>query len=352
MAAELDEITARISVLVRALQVRGIYDTSMEGLGSLLTDTGEDNRMFPVSNLAAYLGKGSAGGHTLQNVVQFLPIDMIATVLIGLYDARDRVKQTLFEVSGLSDILRGHVDSRVKLGQSRLKGQFASQRLDQRRRAIERAARNVIRLKAEIIAEQFDPTTLRELSGFDHLPEIVRLAQGGEPGTPDRIFGAVAQLLRNDKLRGFRIDIETDSTVALDDQEQKEARVEFLGAAGTFLEKTLPVVQAVPMIAPLMGEMLLFAVRGFRAGRTFESAFEDAVEKIKQASQQPTEPQPDPEAEARAQRAQVDLETAQAKAAIDIGTRREMAQLKGAERREALTRNLQEAQIPKGGSAG
>ena len=160
--------------------------------------------------------------------------------------------------------MRGQVDPREKLGQSRLKGQAATQRLEQRRSAVEQCARDTIRIKAEIVAEQFGDSTIRELSGFDQMPEIVRAVQGGADA--NQIFEQAVALLREERLRGFRVDVETDSTVMLDQAEEQGKRTEFLAAAGTFLETALPVVQAVPEIAPLVGEMLLFTVRGFRAG--------------------------------------------------------------------------------------
>ena len=299
LARELDELTERVSVLTRALRVRGVYDESMGKLGLLLDDGGPDNTMVGVANMAAYLGKGSTGA-TLQGVVQFLPIDMIVATLASLYDARERVKQTLYEVSGISGIIRGQVDPREKLGQSRIKAQFGTRRLDRRRQVVQTAARDVIRLKAEIIAEHFDPATLRELSGFDQLPEIAALAGARPDGriAAERLFAEVTRLISSDRLRGFRIDIETDSTIEIDQAQAKEDRIAFLAAAGAFLEKALPLARAVPAAAPLLGEMLLFTVRGFRAGRSLEAAFEEAVDQLKQASAPGLDPAADPAREA------------------------------------------------------
>ena len=341
LSQELDDLTERISILTKVLRVRGIYDASLSGLGRVLSDTGADNNLYGIENLAAYLSKG-ATGTTIQNVVQFFPIDMIANVLVSLHDARERVKQTLFEVSGISDIFRGQVDPREKLGQSRIKGQFATLRLETGRTSIARVARDTIRIKAEIIAEQFDDKILREISGFDQLPEIAELLRDPQGQTQaEQLFQAAVELIRDDKLRGFRIDIETDSTVALDEQEAKQSRVEFLGAAGQFLQQALPVAQQVPQLAPLMGEIMLFAVRGFKAGRTLESAFEQAVEDLKnqaQQAQQPQEPQPDPEVERR----KVELEAKKAGAVIDIQSKQQQAQLKAAEGQQKLAVKGQE----------
>jgi hypothetical protein len=46
----------------------------------------------------------------------------------------------------------------------------------------------------------------------------------------------IVQVLRNDKLRGFKIDIETDSTVAPDAQAEQQGRTELLAAIGTFAQ--------------------------------------------------------------------------------------------------------------------
>lgn len=373
-ADELDDLTERIDVLTQALKVAGIYDAGLEGLGNLLSNTDTQNIMIPVTNIAALYGKGSAGTK-LTGVVQFFPVEIVAQVILSLYEARDRVKQTLFEISGLSDILRGQVDPREKLGQSKIKGQFATLRLDDRRQEISRMFRDTIRIKAEIIAEQFDDRMLREISGFDQIQEVISAKrQAGEQAAQqvaqqakqqvdqlaqqnpqlaqvaaqqaqqaaqaaaqqasqqaseqaaEQMFQSAVQLIRDDKTRGFRIDIEIDSTVSIDEQETKEARVEFLTAAGGFLQQSLPVVQAAPQMASLLGDMLLFAVRGFKAGRPLEAAFEDFVEDLKQPQQQP---QANPEAEAaqakakaEAEKTQIELQAKRQSAAIDLDKKR------------------------------
>jgi hypothetical protein len=326
LADELDDLTERIGILTKALKVKGIYDASMEGLATLLSDTTPENEMISVTNMAAYLAKGSGGGGKLQNVVQFMPIDMIAAVLIQLHDARDRVKATLFEVSGISDIMRGQVDPREKLGQSRIKGQFGTLRLGDRQKELARLARDVIRIKSEIIAEHFDDTTLREISGFDTLPEIQALQ---EPGEAERLFAGALEIIRQDRTRGFRIDIETDSTVALDEEEQKQSRIEFLSAVGSFMESSVPLAQQSPQLAPVMAELLLFGVRAFKAGRSVESVFEAAIDELKLAAQEPQEPEPDPamlqlQADQQAQQAQMQADQ-QAKAA-ELQGKQQMAQ--------------------------
>ena len=139
----------------------------------------------------------------------------------------------------------------------------------------------------------------------------------------EQLWEAVMQLLKSDHARGFRVDVETDSTVEMDAGQTQEARTEFLTSAGNFLNNALPVMQASPDLTPLMGEMMLFAVRGYRAGRTLESAFEEAVQSMKQKMEQQQQaeqqgPPPDPAAEAEAQKIQQQAQIEGAKGQAQI----------------------------------
>jgi hypothetical protein len=129
-------------------------------------------------------------------------------------------------------------------------------------------------------------------------------------------------LLRQDKMRGFRIDIETDSTVETDANEDKAQRVEFVKAVTMFVEQAMQLGAQMPDAVPMMGKMLLFAVRGFRAGRDLESTIEEFVDKSeKDAKARQGQPKPpDPKMQAAQAQAQADEAKAQAeiaKAKID-----------------------------------
>lgn len=102
----------------------------------------------------------------------------------------------------------------------------------------------------------------------------------------------VLQLLRDEKTRGYRIEIETDSTIEPDEQAEKKSRIEFTEITGKFLGEALPILQIMPQAAPLFRQALLFLVRGFRVGREMEDTIETVMQQISQAAQQP---KPDPE---------------------------------------------------------
>ena len=92
-----------------------------------------DGKMIAVDNMTAIIGKSTQAGGGLNGVVQWLPMDHVIQTLLGLYQAREQAKDILYEVSGISDIVRGQVDPREKASQSKIKANFASQRLEQRR---------------------------------------------------------------------------------------------------------------------------------------------------------------------------------------------------------------------------
>ncbi len=93
-------------------------------------------------------------------------------------------------------------------------------------------------------------------------------------------FDAAVKLIKDDGPHGFRIDIEADSTIAPDEQAEKQMRVEFLSEMIPMLNQVVPFAQGNPPLAALAKEMTLFAVRGFRVGRQLEETFEKAFDAI------------------------------------------------------------------------
>jgi hypothetical protein len=97
----------------------------------------------------------------------------------------------------------------------------------------------------------------------------------------------------------FRIDIEVDSTINADEQQEKASRTEFITAMSQFISTWGPIVQAQPAMAPLAGELLLFGVRAFRTARSLEGVIEQMVTKMEQEAAQPKQPPVDPVEQAK-----------------------------------------------------
>lgn len=142
---------------------------------------------------------------------------------------------------------------------------------------------------------------------------------------------AVVALLRDDRMRGFRIDVEVDSMISADQAAEKAQRTEFVTAIGGYFEKFGPMLQQMPQMAPLVGGMLQWAVRGFKVGSEIEDLIEKTMAKVSDTLSQPRPPQADP-AE------QIKLEAAKTKAAAEANravTDAHVAQVEGAAKVEA-----------------
>ena len=138
--------------------------------------------------------------------------------------------------------MRGQVDPREKASQSKIKAQFATQRLDQRRREVERLARDTARIQVGVDG--------LELYSSDKIRPTVRLLtscgklRAWNQNIRRNSGKRWCELLKNDHARGFRVDVETDSTIEMDAGQTQEARTEFLQSAGNFLNNALQVMQA------------------------------------------------------------------------------------------------------------
>lgn len=281
-AIELDNITGRIDVLVDAMRRRGVYDASRPELQKI--SNAGDNEFIPVENLVAMLEKGG-----LENLVMEMPIDGIAKVLLQLYDQRDRVKQIIYEVTGIADVVRGTSEASETLGAQELKSRYANSRIAPRQNAIANFARDLLRIKAEIIAEKFSPQSLAQITGVelafdDNEKQMIQMQQQamqqqGQQVKPDRrltkpTWEQVMGVLRDDKLRGFKVDIETDSTIQPDADAEQKNRIEFLTAITAFAEKAGPMVQGGLIPIDIAKELMSFGVRAFKVSPQLEDALD------------------------------------------------------------------------------
>lgn len=306
-AQELDVLTARIEALNKALKVVGVYDASAEGVQRMLSEN-VDNKLIPVEQWALFAEKGG-----LKGVVDFFPIEMVADVLLRLYEAREKTKQDIYEITGISDIVRGATNPNETLGAQELKGKYAGLRLNSQQKEVARFSRDAVRIMTEIIAEHFSIETIKNISGVRLLTEREKmqaeaLAQpqmgpDGQPIPPKPLPEIIVKLLkkptweqveavlRENGARCFRIDIETDSTIKADQDAEKASRIEFLTAAGGFIQQAAQI--PVPELQPLLMEMLKFGVGGFKAGRELETEFKTTMDALKNKAENP-QPQADP----------------------------------------------------------
>jgi hypothetical protein len=101
--------------------------------------------------------------------------------------------------------------------------------------------------------------------------------------------------------------------VKLDEQQNKQERMEFIGAFSNFLREAVTAGQQVPELTPLIMQVLKFGVAGFKAGRQIEGTIDVAMQQLVQnQAQAKANPQPDPEA------AKMQMEQAKGQADMQI----------------------------------
>ena len=327
-ADELDEVSMRITRLIKALKVRGAYAAVMKELADILN--GDENELYPIENYHELVDIGG-----LEKGIMWLPIEVIARVLAGLYQQRGELKAEIFELTGLSDILRGATDARETLGAQQIKANFGNVRLTPRQQPMERHVREIFRIMAEVMAEHFTADHLLAMTGMQEdfqapeqpaqQPQVPQQGMNGAglqvppqqaPQAPERprvTMQEVMDLLRSDKTRAFSIDIETDSTIAPDAQKEQATVVEYLSAATNFVNAAAQAGQQSPQMVPLFLQMFKTASRRFKMGRELEESIDDTVADIMRAIEEAQRnPQPDPEMEKAKAELELDKQKAQA----------------------------------------
>ncbi|WP_027664940.1 hypothetical protein [Rhizobium leguminosarum] len=338
---EIDLLTKRVNKLTDQLRLKVFYPSGDGAISPAIEKAmrpENDTVMVPIPEWAAFTDKGGS------KAIVTLPIDEVQKVIIACIQARKQLIEDVYQITGISDIVRGDTQASETATAQRIKSQWGSIRIRDRQAELARFARDIIRLAGEIICDQFQPETLMLVSGIK-LPTmaekqqvqmqmqqmqmaaqqaVVRAEQMGQPAPPrpqmppqleqmmqQPTIDEVVQLLRNDSIRGFQIDIETDSTIEPDEDAEKQRRMEFVQMIGGFLQQAGAMAQQNPMLVPVMVETLLFAARGFRAGRQLESTLEQVGAQLSEAATAP-KPPPEPPAEQM-----IKLKTAEVKAGAE-----------------------------------
>lgn len=378
---EINELTARISSLSEALRMKGFYAAGNEDVSAAIEKAIKDvdNRALfvPVSNFA------SMGGAALKDAIVWLPVDQVAQVVSGLVALRKQLIEDVYQITGLSDIMRGATDPNETLGAQQLKSQYGSVRVQDRQNELVRLARDATRMAGEIMAENFSPETLLAMSQIDDLPtkekienraaqirqqvsdqieqakqdpRVIAAAQESPEKAQQAILAAsqkaeaqvaeimktvtldrVVELLRSEKTRPFVLDIETNSTIAPDETVEKQQRAEFATAIGGFIEKVGPMVAQEPALAPFAAELLKFLAAPYRAGREMESVIEELADQIVSRVNQQRPPPPDQiKTQAEIEQNKAELAFEQQKFAAEIDLERKKLTLQAAEQNKQI----------------
>lgn len=211
-AEEINTLTARIASLQESLKLVGFYPAGPEGEGfpeiERAVQPGVENKMIAIKSFAAFAEGGKGGAP-----IVWLPIDQVVKVLEGCVKLRSQLTEDVYQITGLSDIIRGATNPNETKGAQVLKSQHGGMRIATRQGELARFCRDICRLVGEIICNHFQPETIMAMSNLplptdnDVLMQIqqqqaqmmaqqqvqaraaqtqalLRQAQGGQPGSP------------------------------------------------------------------------------------------------------------------------------------------------------------------------
>jgi hypothetical protein len=330
---EVNLLTGRIHALSDALEAKGFYPAGgaeiSDAVQAAIKMKTPGRMLVPISNWAAFGGS--------KEVIIWLPIDMIAQTITALVALRKQVIDDVYQIIGLSDIMRGQTDPQETLGAQELKTDYGSTRVRDKQSELVRVARDLAEIVAEIITEKFSPVTMIEMSQTQlptqqmvqrqiqqvveqmqqhhqqaltmiQQPQIQQMAQQNPEqaqqlqqqfqqmqqaasGTIIKLqekptIEQVLEFLKDNRTKSFVLDIETDSTIQADENAEKQRRSEFVGVLGGLLPQLAQMIAAQPQCATFCGELLKFATAPFRAGRSLDGAIDDLVAQMEQQGSQ------------------------------------------------------------------
>jgi hypothetical protein len=172
-AKELNDITVRLKAIVKAIRYRGAYNSAVEGIAKMLE--ADDNELVPVENVQS-MGDGTG----MDKLLWTVPIQELANTAQILMQQREAIKQVIYEITGISDILRGaSVASETATAQN-IKNQWGTLRLKKAQKEVQRYCRDALAIILEIAAATFDIPTMRQMTGLPYLTNDEKAAIQGK----------------------------------------------------------------------------------------------------------------------------------------------------------------------------
>ena len=327
LADDLTDIHDRITSLVQQAKFTGAYTSLVEQSDVENIMNGDDGEFKPL--------KTSANIDDARKLVVFKPLNEIANTITILRTEKMALKSDIQEITGLSDIVRGTSVASETATAQQLKGNFAISRIQPLQKEVEFTIRDTLRLLAELAVEKMSINEIIKIVGLkvvdvdlilenakrnidvekeeainlldpkqpDFKEKIAMLEQQAQMGLQQTIkdlqkqlkgffielknIPKLAKTIKDDKLRCISIDIETDSTVKIDQNQEKMDRMEYIRTISQTIQQMVPAVQTGVISKDALNEFVIFASKPFKVGRNLENYLKN---------EEPVEQKPDPQA--------------------------------------------------------
>lgn len=257
MLNELNGITQRMKLVMQALKVSGAYDKSFPELYNILN---KDVTLVAVSDFQKLKDCGGIRG-----IIDFAPIDQYIKALEQLSVRREDIIKRIFDVTGVSDIMRGTSNVAETATAIKQKTNFGTLRNQDRQNDMQRFIADLYRIKAEIICEQFSE---KKLAGF----------LSDEERQDPLLVSQAIMLLKTDKLRGIILRVESDGVFNQEAEHKKT--IEGITTINTMIKEAFALVSTQPLLLPLYRSMIEAVIITLPRARQFETVLEQTFNSI------------------------------------------------------------------------
>ena len=293
---EIDELQSRIATITRAIKIVGVYDKSAGDSAGRMLKEGMENSLIPVDNWAMFAEKGG-----LQGVIQWFPIQDIVEVIKTLQAIQQAKTEQLYEITGMSDIMRGgNTDQYTSGGTQAIKAKMGSIGIQAMQEEFARFAADLESLKAEIIAKHFSKESIVIQSNAGFLPEFDK----------PKVSPAL-DLMQSSDIK-WRVSIRPESIAMMDYAQVQSERSEFIMSMSQYIQAASGAAQSIPGSLPVLLELMKWSLAGYKGAEYLEGTLDQAIEEAKKVPQGQEQKEPSPE-ELRMQIEQMKLQGAQQK---------------------------------------
>jgi hypothetical protein len=180
------------------------------------------------------------------------------------------VKQQIFEIEGIADFMRGETQAYDSAAAIKQKGQFAPNRLGMEQKTVAKYVERLIQLKTHIISKFYKPEIL-----VDHA--------GAIPEADKQYLAQAVQLLQSNFKANFSLSVSVDSIQDTYWRVEQEERANTVRTVSGMLQQAGPAMQQQPQIAPLVIELIRYAVAGTKGAEAIEGILDSTLDQVQQA---------------------------------------------------------------------
>lgn len=372
-AEELDRISTRLNKVLSAIRVRGAYNSLLSTeMSKILADSEMENGLVAAGESIALAQNGG-----FEKNIWLLPIEKLIQVAQQLYNAREAIKQVIYELTGISDIIRGSNMASETATATTTKDKWGTIRLRKMQTVVSNYVRDLFRMAVDCGAAKIPAETWIQLTQLpiptkqqqavarqtlQHQQQMAQMMarlmppqaagtlgpgqpQNGPPNQPpagpqipppDPALVAQAQgpsmeeilaKINQDATRVFTINVQTSSTIDLDTAQDKAEVTEFMNAIGQMLAGLQPLMNLGPSGLEAMKILLISVCQRFKFGTQAVAALKG----IKPPPPPPPQPPPPGQSPAELQaikmEAEAKMQEIQGKLAI-LAKQGELAQQK------------------------